>query len=54
MSFLAYVRQTSRIREDTARTRPKLFLFMEIGRHAAVMALVLIIADATPLGPSRR
>ncbi len=59
MTFVEYVRQSSRLREEMADRRPSLFLLLEIGRHAAVMALVLAVMEVTPLSlhadaPGRR
>jgi hypothetical protein len=49
MTFAEYARRTKSLRSDTAHSRPRMFFLMEAGGHAAVMALVLIVADVTPL-----
>lgn len=49
MTFWDYLVSSERLRNETAQSRPLLFFFTETGRHAAVMALVLVVMDVTPL-----
>jgi hypothetical protein len=49
MIWREHFQSNSAAREELARARPRLFLLHEAARYAAVMALVLIIADVTPL-----
>jgi hypothetical protein len=48
MAFLEWARRSQALRRDTAQSRPTLFFLLEVGRHAAVMALVIVVADTTP------
>ena len=49
MSFSQYAHSSLRLRQQWARRNPAGFLAIETGRGAAMMALVLAIAEITPL-----
>lgn len=48
MTFRDYLVSSKRLRHETARSRPLQFFLTETGRHAAVLALVLVVMDVTP------
>lgn len=48
MTFSDWFGRSQALRRDTAYSRPVYFLSLEVGRFAAVMALVLVVGDATP------
>jgi hypothetical protein len=49
MTFAEFRRQSRRSMKELARTQPRAAFLFDLGRHAAVMAVVIVVMDVTPL-----